>query len=549
MPENIGTKAGEPLDPKQIQADVRALWATGRYEDIRVETVDGEEGPKVVFHVVEKPITTLRQVKVQPQEYGMQMQLSAGMPMDRTRAQQAASDLRTKLNEQGYTEASVKAELIPVDLRLVDLHLSVQAGKPQRIRQVELTGNLGVKEKDAIHALQEIRVKRMLPGFPGLWEGWKLYPAYHQKAIDSDLARLRSFYFSRGFFDAHVRLDDTRWTGRDALLNIAVNAGKPYRVRRVEVVGSGMDEALSREVNDTFRVQDLCSCLFKARRKAEQSGIIDFNVRLDAHNVPGEDDLVDLTAHVERGRPYLVSRIEFTGNKKYSDSVVRRNLLLEESQPLDQTLLRKSLTRLNQSGLFDPINETAVLLQTDEKRGQANVVIRLKERKRNMWALSGPVGPMSLAGPLQFSLSSRLPAWGRGILELSTYYASFSLVGYSPALMKLLPLASNKRIWPVFSLQRPYSPGEGWRSGFLYAPQLGWRSTAYSYGATHLQQLLIPRLRGTERDVTPGFAMPVTRNGNEGEGALWCDPPQPRWHTLRNGAAVASSFLFALPIQ
>ena len=37
------------------------------------------------------------------------------------------------------------------------------------------------------------------------------------------------------------------------------------------------------------------------------------------------------------------------------------------------------------------------------------------------WLLSGPVGPMSVAGPLQFAIGSRLPSWGQGIFEMATY--------------------------------------------------------------------------------------------------------------------------------
>jgi outer membrane protein insertion porin family len=51
----LETHAGQRLDPARVERDVRALWATGWFEDVRVEVAQGEEGAQVYFTVVEKP--------------------------------------------------------------------------------------------------------------------------------------------------------------------------------------------------------------------------------------------------------------------------------------------------------------------------------------------------------------------------------------------------------------------------------------------------------------------------------------------------------------
>ena len=127
---------------------------------------------------------------------------------------------------------------------------------------------------------------------------------------------------------------------------------------------------------------------------------------------PVENEDVDLAATTERGRQYRVGRIDFIGNHRYSDATLRRNLLLDEGQVLDALQLRKSIDRLNRSNLFEPITEKNFAIQTNEATGIANVVVRVIERKRGAWNLSGPIGSASFAGPLQASISSRLPPWG-----------------------------------------------------------------------------------------------------------------------------------------
>ena len=170
----------------------------------------------------------------------------------------------------------------------------------------------------------------------------------------------------------------------------------------------------------------LCSTLLAARREAERRGVLDFSAKLNPQ------------PNIDVGKPYRTGRIEFTGHHHYADSTLRRNFVLDEGDWLDRRLLLKSIARLNQTGLFERIEERDIAILRHPETSLADVTIRLKERKGRAWSISGPVGPMSFAGPLQASLSSRLPAW-------ATYAASISLFVYGRPLL-------------VFALARPYSP-------------------------------------------------------------------------------------------
>src|SRR5215469_800162 len=47
--ESLETKAGDPLDPSKLSNDVKTLWRTGRFSDIRAETEEDGEMVRVVF--------------------------------------------------------------------------------------------------------------------------------------------------------------------------------------------------------------------------------------------------------------------------------------------------------------------------------------------------------------------------------------------------------------------------------------------------------------------------------------------------------------------
>jgi hypothetical protein len=156
--------------------------------------------------------------------------------------------------------------------------------------------------------------------------------------------------------------------------------------------------------------------------------------------------------------------------------------------------------------------------------------------------MEGPVGPMSLASPLEASLSARLPPWGRGLLELSTYSVAVGVFAFGHPLLPILN--APKAFTPILVLQRPFMPGEGWMSGLTWAPQLGWKNTAIGYGTTQVQQRVGPLIAG-ERGIVPDLSVTVERP--EGDAVMSCEPPKPRLGPLRTAGTVALHLLGTLP--
>ncbi|MBI1790965.1 MAG: hypothetical protein HYR60_25835 [Acidobacteria bacterium] len=463
LPVNLATQAGQPYDARLAEQDLRRMWRTGRFEDIRVET----DGNTVVFHAVEAPRLRLRRIHLEPSTPGLRLVLPEGTPLSRRRAHEIALEARNQLRARGFMDARVDYALEPASGDRADLRLTVAAGKPVRVKQVEFTGEPGLSPDQLRRALRSVRVRRVLPRL-------RLLPPYSPEAVYSDLARLRSLLVSKGYLDARVWLEAADVRGTDARIRFAVQSGRRYPVPP----------------------GDLCASLLAARREAERQGMLDFSASL-AHT--------DLGAKIEHGPAYRVGRIDFTGHRHYKDTTIRRNFLLDEGQALDRRTLRKSLARLNRTRLFAPVQERDVAIHTHPDTGLADLRVPLTERKRGRWGISGPAGPLSPAGPLQASI---------GLLAFA-----------DPILLS----------WPALAVARPFSPGEGWRSGFALAPRMGWRASALSYAATQAQQRLLAWLGG---DRLPEPELPVTVESPTGSGLMFCEPPQPRLGPLRNAAAL-----------
>jgi hypothetical protein len=269
-------------------------------------------------------------------------------------------------------------------------------------------------------------------------------------------------------------------------------------------------------------VDELCACLLDLRRGAEAQGRLDLTAEVESAGTGGPPDL---TARIWMGSAHAVGRINFTGHSGINDSTLRRALTIYERDLLDVRQLRRSLARINAIGVFEPLTLADISVSRRDDGVTADVTIPLRARKRRWWSVSGPMFPD--IGGLRATLSSRLPPWGRGILEATTYVVSLNVAGFAK---------------PFLALQRPLIPGQELLSGFAVSPALSPRAMLLHYGRTHLTRGIGTILDGEWFDP---LAVPVSSAGPLAAEPLICVPPKPRLWRLRRGAAAVGNVALA----
>jgi hypothetical protein len=269
-------------------------------------------------------------------------------------------------------------------------------------------------------------------------------------------------------------------------------------------------------------VDELCACLLDLRRSAEAQGRLDFTAEVESAGTGGPPDL---TARIWVGSAHAVGRINFTGHSGINDSTLRRAMTIYERDLLDVGQLRRSLARINDIGVFEPLTLADIGVARRDDGVTADLTIPLRGRKRRWWSVSGPMFPG--VGTLRASLSTGLPPWGRGVFEATTYFVSLNVAGFAK---------------PFLALQRPVIPGQELLSGFAVSPALSPRAMLMHYGRTHLARGTGTMLDGERIDP---LAVPVTLAGPLEAEPLICVPPKPRLWWLRRGAAAVGNVALA----
>ena len=289
-------------------------------------------------------------------------------------------------------------------------------------------------------------------------------------------------------------------------------------------VAAGQPATGLREVRFTgpSAVNELCACLLELRNDAETQGRLDFTAEVESASADGP---ADLTARIWEGSAHAIGTIDFAGHSRIDDSTLRRAMTIYERDLLDVGQLRRSLARINDIGVFEPLTLADIRVARQDDGVTADLTIPLRERKRRWWSVSGPVFPR--IGTLRASLSSRLPPWGRGAFEATTYLVSLNVAGFAK---------------PFLALQRPVIPGQALLSGFAVSPVLPPRAMLIHYGRTHLAYGIGTMLDGEWIDP---LAVPVTSAGPLEAEPIICVPPKPRLWWLRRGAAAVGKVALA----
>src|SRR5439155_10247598 len=124
----------DALEPAKVERDVKALWRTGRFEDIRVEAAENGKNVRLVFRTKEKPLLRLRNLEVTPPTPGIDLAVEPHSAVDALRAQQIASAVREQLEHSGFPDARAEAKLSPVGPGWTDLQISVDRGRSVKVK-------------------------------------------------------------------------------------------------------------------------------------------------------------------------------------------------------------------------------------------------------------------------------------------------------------------------------------------------------------------------------------------------------------------------------
>lgn len=366
LPLNVGDQA----DDHTLVEATRALFKTGFFQDIRL----GRDGNVLVIEVVERPsISTIeidgnKAISTEDLLKGLkQSGLAEGEIFQRATLEGVRNELQRQYIAQGRYAAEVEADVVPQPRNRVSLKITISEGPVATIQHINVVGNTVFPTQDLVD-LFELKTT-------GWFSFFKNDDKYAREKLSGDLERLRSYYLDRGYINMDVASTQVSITPdkKHVYITVNVNEGEKYTVREVKLTGDlkvpqeEVEALLLVKEGQVFsrKVMTTTGELITRRLGNEGYTFANVNGVPQAHD---EDKTVSVTFVVEPGNRAYVNRINFRGNTKTEDEVLRREMRQMEGGWASTYLIDQSKARLERLGFFKEVNvETPAVPGRDDQ--------------------------------------------------------------------------------------------------------------------------------------------------------------------------------------
>jgi outer membrane protein insertion porin family len=230
----LPVKVGDTLDDEKAAAAIKALYATGFFKDVRLESDNGillvvvEERPAIA----QISITGSKEFEKDKLKEGLkQAGLAESRIFDRSMLEKAEQELKNQYISRGKYGVKITTTTTPLDRNRVAINFTIDEGKTAKIRKINVVGNHAFKEKELLAAFS-LRT-------PGLLTWFTKEDQYSKQKLGADLESLRSFYLNRGFLEFTIESTQVSITPdmQDIYITVNITEGPEYTVSEVKLAG------------------------------------------------------------------------------------------------------------------------------------------------------------------------------------------------------------------------------------------------------------------------------------------------------------------------
>lgn len=354
LPVTSGDRVTDPV----IASAIRTLYATGLFDDIKTS----QEGNTLVFKVVERPVISkieLKGNKLIPkealQEGLKKMGLAEGEVLKKSALQVVETELEQQYMQQGRYDADVKVSTTARPNNRVDLLIEFAEGKAAKVFDINIIGNTVFKESD---------IKQAFAVKESSWNSIvSRNDRYAREKMAASLEALRAMYLNKGYINFNITNSSLNLSEgkKHVFIEVSVDEGDQFKFGESKFLGDALYTPQELKPLQIYKDGDLYSqekvngVKQLLLRKYGNAGyyFAEVNVVPEINN---ESKIVDLNYYINPGQKVTVRRINFTGNTKTADEVLRREMRQMEGALASNEKIDLSKVRLERTGFFKTVD-------------------------------------------------------------------------------------------------------------------------------------------------------------------------------------------------
>jgi len=396
---------GDVVDSESVRTAIKSVFSTGYFNDVKIL----KEEDVLIIKVVERPaISAIRidgnkSIKTEELIQGLNnIGLSEGEVFNRLELDRVKNELITQFFSRGKYNVEIDTNVKELDRNRVLVNINIDEGKSAKIKHIKIVGNTVFTDEELIDAFESGTTN---------WLSWYSQDdQYSKEKLNGDLEKLKSYYLDRGYVNAEVESVQVTISNdkKDIYITANIQEGEQFNFGKQELTGNLiydkdiMEKYLITTEGETFSQNriELTSNTLKAVLSNRGYAFAEIQ---PVTKVNEDEKSVDVTYFVLPGKKVYVRRINFIGNTKTKDEVLRREMRQFEGAWFSQALVDRSKLRLQQKPYFEEVEiETSQVPGTED---QIDVNVKVKERNSGQFTFG--MGYSQLSG-MNFSTSVSL---------------------------------------------------------------------------------------------------------------------------------------------
>lgn len=354
VPINSGDRVNDPI----IANAIRSLYASGLFDDIKAT----QAGNTLVFQVVERPVISkieLKGNKLIPKEAleeGLKkMGLAEGEVLKKSALQTVETELEQQYMQQGRYDADITVKTTPKPNNRVDLLIEFVEGKAAKVFDINIIGNTVFKEDE---------IKQAFAIKESSWNSIiSRNDRYAREKMAASLEALRAMYLNRGYINFNINNSSLNLSEdkKNVFIEVSVDEGEQFKFGETKFLGDALYSADELKVLQLYKDGEIYSqekvnaVKQLLLRKYGNAGYYFAEVNV-VPEINKDTKLVDLNYYINPGQQVTVRRINFTGNNKTADEVLRREMRQMESALASNEKIDLSKVRLERTGFFKSVD-------------------------------------------------------------------------------------------------------------------------------------------------------------------------------------------------
>ncbi len=373
-------RIGDTVDDQRVSQALKALYATGFFKDVRIES----DKDVLVVVVDERPAIASITISGN-KEFASDVLLkglkengiSESKNFDRSVLDRVEQEIKELYLTKSYYALTVRTTASPLERNRVAINIEIQEGEVAKIKQVRIIGASAYSESKLLDLMQLSTT--------GWLSWWTKDDRYSKQKLQGDLDEIRSEYLNHGYADFNIDSSQVSITPdkRDVYITIAITEGATYQISSVKLAGEFLvpETELSKLVDikpgDVFSREHINEVSKKLSDRLGNDGYAFATV----NPIPELDKAnrkASLTFFIDPGRRAYVNHVNISGNNRTSSDIIRREIRQMESAWYDRERVDRSKTRIDRTGFFEEVTvDTTPVPGTND---QVDLDFKVKER-------------------------------------------------------------------------------------------------------------------------------------------------------------------------